>query len=73
MAENYDFATQSEELFKDAIRSFAAWAEKNWTMKEGEADQLTEPSQCPREYERGFNAGIKTIVDAADVWLEGGL
>jgi hypothetical protein len=73
MPENYDFAGRSEELFKDAIRSFAAWAAKNWAMKEGEADQLTEPSPCPREYERGFNAGIESVTDAVDLWLEGEL
>ena len=73
MAENFDFAGRSEELFKDAIRSFAAWAAQNWTMKEGEADQLTEPSPCPREYEKGYNAGIESIEAAAELWLEGTL
>jgi hypothetical protein len=73
MAENFDFAGRSEDLFKDAIRKFAEWAAQNWTMKEGEADQLTEPSPCPREYEKGFNAGVESMVDAADLWLEGTL
>lgn len=73
MAEFFDFASRAEEMFKDAIREFAKWASENWEMKEGDADQLTEPSPAPREYERGFNAGINSIADAADMWLDGHL
>jgi hypothetical protein len=71
MAEHFDFALQAEEIFSEAIRQFAAWAAENWTMKEGEADTLTDPSPDPREYERGYNAAIASIKDAADLWLEG--
>jgi hypothetical protein len=71
MAENYDFAGRAEEVFSDAIRQFAAWASENWQMKAGEADTLTEPSDAPREYERGFNAAVESIKDAADLWLDG--
>ena len=73
MAEFFDFSGRAEEMFTDAIREFAKWASENWTMKQGEADGLTSPSPAPREYERGYNAGIESIKDAADFWLDGEL
>jgi hypothetical protein len=73
MAENFDFHGRSEDLFQESIRAFAKWASENWTMKEGEADELNKPSPAPREYERGFNDAVATIADAADLWLDGEL
>jgi len=69
-SERFDFVGESEELLRKALRSFAAWAAQNWTMREGEAETLTDPSPCPKEYERGYNAGIENLPDAVAVWLD---
>lgn len=70
MSDNYDLPGKSAELLKDAIRSFSEWAAANWTMKDGEAEALTDPSPCPKEYERGYNAGVESLPDAVACWME---
>lgn len=70
MSENYDFPGKAEELLKDAIREFASWAVRHWTMTEAEAETLTDGSPCPGEYSRGYNAAIEGLMDAVDCWMD---
>lgn len=70
MADNFSFVTESEELLKTAIRRFAAWAGENWEITMQEAETLTKPTAAPKEYVRGYNDGIRSICDAADLWME---
>ena len=59
------------ELFKLKMQEFAAWAAENWTMTLAEAETLTEPTDAPEAYARGYSDGITAIPDALHVWLEG--
>lgn len=59
------------ELFAKKMREFAAWASENWTTTPEEAETLTNPTDSPNEYARGYNEGIASIPDALDTWLEG--
>lgn len=72
MAENFDFATESAELLERAVNAFAAWAAENWTMTEAEAQTLTNPTDAPSAYARGYNDAIASIPDAAALWMEDG-
>jgi hypothetical protein len=70
MAENFSIADDIESLFREKMKSFADWATTNWTMTEKEAETLTDPTDSPKEYTRGYNAGVGSIRDALDCWLE---
>lgn len=73
MSEPFDFEGAAGELLRDAIRAFAAWAAENWTMTADEAATLTNPTDAPAAYARGYNEGIGAIPDAAELWMEGEL
>lgn len=45
MPENFNFATEADDLLRRAMEVFAAWAAENWTMTPGEAETLTEPTE----------------------------
>lgn len=72
MPENFVFETEAEELLRRALESFAAWAAENWLMAKGEAETLTEPTEAPAVYERGYNEAIRSIPDAVDFWMDEG-
>lgn len=72
MPENFDFHGKSEELLREAMKAFAEWMGKNWTVTPAEAETLTEETSSPTEYARGFNAGVGAVEAALEVWLEDG-
>ena len=72
MGEQFNFQTEAEDLLIRAVEAFAAWMAENWTITAGEVETLTNPSQAPEEYARGYNAGLASISDAIEIWLENG-
>lgn len=73
MATDYfNFETECSELLKTAITRFAEWAAANWTMTPAEAETLTNPTEAPAIYARGYCDAIKSIPDAAELWLSEG-
>lgn len=63
--------TEVHELFEAKLREFAAFLAEHWLMAEGEAMNLTNPSICPIEYERGYNDAMTTGIEGAlDHWLD---
>jgi hypothetical protein len=65
-----DFATEATALLETALHQFAAWAAENYQMGPGEAVCLTEPTDAPAAYTRGYNDAIRAIPDAVALWLE---
>lgn len=72
MAENFVFATEADDLLRRALEAFATWAAENYQMAKGEAETLTEPTEAPAVYERGYNDAIRSIPDAVALWMEEG-
>lgn len=70
MPDNYDVAARLQETFEEAVKAFADWAAKNWTMTPQEAATLTEPSAAPAEYARGYTDAMSSIPDAVSLWLD---
>jgi hypothetical protein len=69
MTDAPDFRDEMEAIMRDAVKGFAAWMGEQWQMTEAEALTLTDPSPCPAEFARGYNAGVGSISDALDLWL----
>jgi hypothetical protein len=65
-----DFATEATALLETALRQFAEWAAENYQMGPGEAECLSEPTEAPAAYTRGYNDAIRAIPDAIDLCLE---
>lgn len=65
-----DFATEATALLESTLRQFAEWAAQHYQMGQGEAECLTEPTEAPIAYTRGYNDAIKAIPDAMALWLE---
>ena len=69
--EHLDLETEIRDLFEKKMREFAAFCAENWTTSEEECRSLTDPSPCPSEYARGYNAAVKDgISGALDHWLD---
>ena len=72
MADYFNFDTECSELLKAAVMRFSEWAAANWTMTADEAETLTAPTEAPAIYARGYCDAIKSIPDAAELWLSEG-
>lgn len=72
MPDNFVFETEASDLLRRALEAFAAWAAENWLMAKGEAETLTEPTEAPAVYERGYNEAIRSIPHAAELWMNEG-
>lgn len=73
MADQFNFEAEAGELFRRALREFTAWAAEHWTMTPAEAETLTKPTTDPGAYARGYNDGVNSLTDAADLWIDGEL
>lgn len=71
-ADYFNFDTECSEILKTAVMRFAEWAAANWTMTAAEAECLTNPTDAPAIYARGYTDAIKSIPDAAELWLSEG-
>lgn len=70
MPDNFDFSAESEELLKRALAAFAEWAAANWAMTTEEAETLTEPTDAPAIYARGYRDAVAAIPDMVELWAE---
>ena len=71
MPDNFVFSDEADDLLRRALEAFAGWAAENWQMAQGEAETLTEPTEAPAVYERGYNDAIRSIQDAVALWMDG--
>jgi len=65
-----NFRSAAEEIFRAALEDFAEWMAKNWQTTADEASQLCEESSSPEEYARGYNAGVESVPQALECWLD---
>lgn len=70
MPENFVFEAEAADLLRRAMEAFAAWAAENYQTTEDEARTLTEPTEAPVAYARGYNDAIRAIPDALSLWME---
>lgn len=71
MVEHFDLTTEVRDLFEAKMREFAHFCAHNWTMTKAEAETLTEPSQAPGEYARGYNDAMgRGLEGALEHWLD---
>jgi hypothetical protein len=70
MPENFVFETEAAALLEAALERFAEWAAENYLTTEAEAQCLTEPTEAPAAYARGYNDAIRAIPDALSLWME---
>lgn len=69
MAENFVFETEAAALLETALKRFAEWAAENYLTTVAESECLTDPTEAPAAYARGYNDAIRAIPDALDLWL----
>lgn len=70
MGESFNFAAEADDLLRRALESFAAWTAENYRTTEAEARCLTEPTDAPAAYARGYNDALAAIPDALALWIE---
>lgn len=70
MPENFVFETEAAELLRRSLEAFAAWAAENYQTTEAEARCLTEPTESPAAYARGYNDAMRAMPDALSLWIE---
>lgn len=70
MPENFVFETEAADLLRRTLEAFAAWAAENYLTTEAEARCLTEPTDAPTAYARGYNDAMRAIPDVALLWME---
>ena len=70
MAVNFVFETEAAALLEIAITRFAEWAAENYLTTAAEAETLTDPTDAPAAYARGYNDALRAIPDAASLWME---
>lgn len=58
--------TDLNDSFRAGIRAFAKWAAENWRIDDADAQEQGHP----KEYQRGWNAGMEGVDAAADSFLE---
>jgi hypothetical protein len=70
MAENFVFEAEAAALLETALKRFAEWAAEHYQTTVAEAECLTEPTEAPAAYARGYNDAIRAIPDALSLWME---
>jgi hypothetical protein len=70
MPESFNFATEADDLLRRALEAFAAWAAENYRTTEAEARCLSEPTEAPAAYARGYNDALAAMPDALALWIE---
>lgn len=71
--EPFDFESEAADVLRRAVQTFAAWVADNYQMTEAEACTLTNPTEAPAAYARGYNEALRAIPDALDLWMDGRL
>ena len=67
----FDLETEVRDLFEAKMREFATFCAEQWLMTKEQAECLTEPSQAPSEYVRGYNAAMSDgFGGALEYWLD---
>lgn len=72
MPDNIVFETEVTHLLETVLTHFAEWVAEHWLTTEAEACTLSEPTENPAAYARGYNDGIRSIPDAMAIWIEDG-
>lgn len=70
MTDRPDFATEAVALLESALARFAEWASENYQTTEAEARCLSDPTEAPAAYARGYNDALRQLPDAMALWLE---
>ena len=67
----FDLTTEVRGLFEQKLREFAAFCAENWDMTIDQAMTLTDPTESPVAYTRGYNDAMSTgLVGALEHWLD---
>ena len=69
--DKFDLQTEVRDLFEQKLREFAAFCAEHWDMTVEQAMTLTEPTESPVAYTRGYNDAMTHGLEGAlEHWLD---
>lgn len=67
----FDLETEVRDLFEKKLREFAAFCAEHWDMTVDQAMTLTNPTESPVAYTRGYNDAMSNGLESAlEHWLD---
>jgi len=70
-SDKFDLQTEVRDLFEQKLREFAAFCAQHWDMTVDQAMTLTEPTESPVAYTRGYNDAMTHGLECAlEHWLD---